>query len=200
MVAFLYLISPESFSNVGVLSLILKMYHEYIYAFQLRLKSRNADSDLLYKISNLCKRYNVNFIVNDDVGMCLRCDCDGVHLGRSDGFSAKLCKNLIQHGKIIGVSCYDDINLGIEAAHCGASYVSFGAFFQSKTKPNAEGSPDSHIIQRFKSHCHTSVCVIGGITPMRSKLLRYHGADFVAVCSYIFDAKNPEVAVSEFLS
>ena len=53
---------------------------------QLREKELKAEQFLeeAKEIRELCRRYQVPFVVNDDVEIALAADADGVHVGQSD--------------------------------------------------------------------------------------------------------------------
>ena len=60
-----------------------------ITLFQFREKGKGAlegkeKLELAIKLKNLCKKYNVPFIVNDDIELALEIDADGVHVGQDD--------------------------------------------------------------------------------------------------------------------
>ena len=60
-----------------------------ITLFQFREKGEGAlegkeKVELAIKLQDLCKKYNVPFIVNDDIELALEIDADGVHVGQDD--------------------------------------------------------------------------------------------------------------------
>ena len=82
----------------------------------------------------LCRAAGVPLIVNDDIDLAARLGADGVHLGLSDGSLAEARARLGPRA-IIGITCADSLERARAAAAGGASYVAFGAFFPSRTKP-----------------------------------------------------------------
>jgi len=84
----------------------------------------------------LCRRFGVPLIVNDDLRLADLTDADGVHLGRDDG-SLREARIILGKDKLIGASCYQDLELAQAAQATGADYVAFGSFFASPTKPAA---------------------------------------------------------------
>lgn len=99
---------------------------------------------------------------------------------------------------ILGASCYDDIALARAAAAQGASYVAFGAFFPSPTKPNARRAAPE-LLQQAATLGLPRVA-IGGITPDNARSLVRAGADLLAVISGVFDAPDPAAAARAYLS
>ena len=72
-------------------------------------------------------------IVNDDVELAVAVGANGVHLGQDDGDLAAARAKL--PGRILGASCYDDLEKARAAVRAGADYVAFGSVFPSPTKP-----------------------------------------------------------------
>ena len=145
----------------------------------------------------LCRRYGVPLIVNDDWRLAAAIGADGAHLGEDDGQLAA-ARDALGETAIIGASCYDDLALARQAAASGASYIAFGAFFPSPTKPNARrATPD---LLRGSASLRLPRVAIGGITPGNARPLVDAGADLLAVISGVFDAPDPAAAVRAYLA
>ena len=84
------------------------------------------------KIKKICKRFNVKFLINDDVFITKKLNADGCHLGQQDMNIIKARK--IIGNKIIGVTCHNSIKLSKIAVKNKADYIALGAFNNSKTK------------------------------------------------------------------
>ena len=123
------------------------------------------------------------YIVNDDPELARDVDADGVHLGEDDA-SIVAARELIGPDRIIGVSCYDDLDRARRALDNGADYVAFGSFFASVTKPAAR-SANLDLLSRARS-LGVPVVAIGGITAHNATDLVDAGADAVAVISDVF--------------
>jgi thiamine-phosphate pyrophosphorylase len=137
-----------------------------------------------HELKKLCDRFNVLFIINDDVELVKQVNADGIHIGRNDLSFAQARKQLGAK-KIIGVTCYNKISLAKKAINDGADYIAFGSFFGSSIKPNAPKATIDLITFIRKEHT-IPVCCIGGITYQNYPLLINAGADMVAVISDIF--------------
>jgi thiamine-phosphate pyrophosphorylase len=124
--------------------------------------------------------------VNDDVDIALAVGANGAHLGGEDGDLAIARSKLA--GKILGVSCYDDLERAKAAVSAGASYVAFGSVFPSPTKPGAVRAP----LALFRSDLGVPLCAIGGITLQNAPALVAAGASLLAVISDLFEA--PDIA------
>ena len=131
---FIYLISPVKIHKLFYVDLIDVLKQKKVSFFQLRLKKENLKEKLKIgrKIKKICKRFNVKFLVNDDVYLAKKLNADGCHLGQKD---MNICeaRKLIGN-KIIGITCHNSIKLAKVAYKNKANYLAFGAFNYSKTK------------------------------------------------------------------
>lgn len=156
----------------------------------LQYRSKDADPQrraaTARQLATLCRRLGATFIVNDDVDLALAVDADGAHLGREDGDLDAARARL--RGKLLGVSCYDRIELARTAVAAGADYVAFGSVFASPTKPAAVRAPLSLFTQART--LGIPLCAIGGITIANAPTLIRAGADLLAVVSDLFDADD----------
>ena len=147
---------------------------------------------------SLCRSYQRPFIINDFVELCLELDADGVHVGGMDAPIAQ-ARSALGAAKIVGASCYGELQLARDAYHAGASYVAFGGFYPSRVKKYpVTTSPE--IIAQAKVEIPLPVCVIGGMTADNSAALAARGADMVAAISSVYLADDPERAAREFAS
>jgi len=144
----------------------------------------------------LCRTYQRPFIINDHVDLCLALDADGVHVGGTDASVAQV-RAAVGAGKIVGASCYGDLQLARDAYRAGASYIAFGGFYPSRVKKYpVTTSPD--IIAQAKAEIPLPNVVIGGMTQENSAPLVAYGADMVAAISSVYLADNPELAARSF--
>ncbi|MCB1874947.1 MAG: thiamine phosphate synthase [Chromatiales bacterium] len=140
----------------------------------------------------LCRRYEALCIVNDDVELAHRHDADGVHLGRDDTDIAA-ARARLGGGKVIGASCYNDVDRALNAQAAGADYVAFGRFFTSGTKPLASPA-NLKTLRLAKRHLRVPIAAIGGITVDNAPPLLEAGADMLAVVGGVFGAPDIEAA------
>ena len=146
-------------------------------------------------LRELCARFEIPFIVNDDVELALAAGADGVHLGEDDGDIAA-ARARLGAGAIIGVSCYDSPARARHLAAAGADYLAFGAFFPSPTKPNARRATPEML--REAKPLGLPLVAIGGVTSDNARPLIDAGADFLAVISGIFAQADPEAAARRY--
>lgn len=166
----------------------------------LQYRNKAADSALRGRqagaLQPLCARYGVPLIINDDWRLAAAIGADGAHLGEDDGELAQ-ARLALGPGTILGASCYDRIDLARQAVAAGASYVAFGAFHPSPTKPGARRATPQ--LLRDAAALGVPRVAIGGITPDNAPSLIDAGADLVAVISGVFDAADPAAAVRAYL-
>ena len=156
--------------------------------FQFRSKKAVKNEKLASEILNLCEKFGAKFIVNDDVKFAKKIGARAVHLGKDDE-NIKESFEILGKGAYVGVSCYNDINLAINAAKNGASYVAFGSIFTSPTKPNAPKC-GLEIVKEAKQILNLPVCVIGGINETNICSLSLAKPDLIAVISAIYKNGN----------
>ncbi len=184
----IYLISPpkielKQFSK----SLQDALKTGLVPVFQLRLKDYQDDEMLIIsrELKKICHDFNVLFILNDSYKLALEVGADGVHLGDEDGIIAEVRK-ISPKNFVIGASCYDSRHLAVEAAEQGVDYISFGAFFASKTK-NSKGKPTPEIIEWSTEMTDLPIVAIGGIDDKNCAPLVRAGVDFLAVISFVWE-------------
>jgi thiamine-phosphate pyrophosphorylase len=150
-------------------------------------RERNA-----HALLGLCHQHGALLIINDDVELALASGADGVHLGAAD---APLAAARARLGAlaIIGVSCAGSLPRALAAQAGGASYVAFGRFFDSRTKPDAPPAPLG-LLAEARPQLRIPLCAIGGVTPQNASALIERGADMVAAVEGVFGAADIEAA------
>ena len=156
--------------------------------FQFRSKKVVKNEKLASEILNLCEKFDAKFIVNDDVKFAKKIGANAVHLGKEDE-GIKEAFEILGKDAYVGVSCYNDINLAINAAKNDASYVAFGSVFTSPTKPNAPKC-GLEVVKEAKQILNLPVCVIGGINETNIGSLSHVKPDLIAVISVIYKDGN----------
>jgi thiamine-phosphate pyrophosphorylase len=168
-----------------------------ISLFQYRNKESNQQKkkELAIKLQLLCHKYTTPFIVNDDVMLAKEISADGVHLGQNDESIIKARE--ILGSKIIGISCYNELNRATEAEENGADYIAFGSFFPSFTKPDAKKA-SIELLNEAKSILTIPIVAIGGITPENGKQLIDAKVDFLAIISGLYSAPDTISATKSY--
>ena len=165
---------------------------------QLREKNLDYDSFLAeaFEVKELCRKYDVPFVINDNVDIAIACDADGVHVGQSD-MAAGNVREKLGPNKIIGVSAHN-IEEALAAQANGADYLGVGAMFNTSTKTDVETTSNGMLYDI----CHAvdiPVVAIGGINENNILQLKGTGTDGVAIVSAIFSKPDIAKATSELL-
>lgn len=192
----LYLLTPDEIDTARLLARVAPVLP---HATWLQYRNKRADDALrrtqVQALLPLCRATGVPLIVNDDWRLAADAGADGAHLGRDDGALGE-ARAALGAEAILGASCYADIARAQTAVAAGASYVAFGAFFPSPTKPDAPLA--SKALLRDASLPPVPRVAIGGITPDNARQLAAAGADLVAVISGVFDARHPAAAARAY--
>lgn len=171
-----------------------------IKTIQLRDKS-TGDAFLALqalRLVALCEEYGARCIINDRVDIAFSCGAHGVHLGQGDGSVAD-ARRLLGDAAIIGVTCHTDLELARRARDEGASYVAFGRFFPSNTKPMAVAA-DIDILRQASVEIALPIVAIGGIRPDNMAPLLQSGAQTLAVCHSLFGSPDVSTAAASLLA
>ena len=146
------------------------------------------------EIKELCRKYNVPFVINDNVDIALAMDADGVHVGQSD-MEAGDVRAKLGPDKIIGVSA-QTVEQALLAQSHGADYLGVGAVFPTGSK--ADASEVSHdTLREICEAVDIPVIAIGGIGKNNVKKLSGSGICGIAVISAIFAQKDIKTATEE---
>ncbi len=163
---------------------------------QLREKELDDDTFLAeaIEIQELCKRYKVPFVINDNVEIARKMNADGVHVGQSD-MEAGDVRALLGDDKILGVSA-QTVEQAILAEKRGADYLGVGAVFYTGSKADA----DDVSRETLKAICEAvsiPVVAIGGIGKHNVLELSGRGICGIAVISAIFASEDITSATAE---
>ena len=195
---FIYLISPIKIHRSFYVDLIDVLKQKKVSFFQLRLKKENFKKKLKIgrKIKRICKKFNVKFLVNDDVYLAKKLNADGCHLGQKD-MNIFEARKLIGN-KLIGVTCHNSIKLAKIAVKNKASYIAFGAFSCSKTK-KIKHKASINLLKKAKKITKTPIVAIGGINSKNYRKLLLNKANFLAISGYIWNNKKlkPDEAIKK---
>ena len=186
---FIYLISPNRIPNDFYNNLKSVLKTSKVSFFQLRLKNYPLRKKITIgkKIKNLCQKYNVKFIINDDVNLAKKLNADGCHLGQND-MSILEARKIIGN-KIIGITCHNSIKLANTALKNKADYLAFGAFNSSKTK-KVKYKASINLLKRVRKITKNPIVAIGGINSNNYKKLLLNKANFLAISGYIWNNKK----------
>ena len=194
----LYLITPPVYSAA--------LEHKVSEALQggaalLQYRDKHSSAEEKYhnamRLKQLCLDHGALFIINDDIQLALQVQAHGVHLGQTDD-SLQSARTALGEQAIIGISCYNRLELALQAQQHGADYVAFGRFFPSRTKPEAVRAEPA-LLTRAKQVLSVPIAAIGGINQYNAQTLIEAGADMLAVIEGVF-GQNQVKEAAERLS
>lgn len=143
------------------------------------------------EMKELCHKYGVPLLINDNVEICIESGADGVHVGQKD-MEAGAVREKLGKDKIIGVSART-VEQARAAQNAGADYLGVGAVFSTSTKEDAKPL-DHEILKSITKAVDIPVAAIGGISSENVSQLKGTGIDGVAVVSAIYGKENPKEA------
>tara|TARA_B110000008_G_scaffold270265_1_gene300335 strand:- start:187 stop:840 length:654 start_codon:yes stop_codon:yes gene_type:complete len=198
----LYFITDESLipenNYFNVIDSVLRHKPQFI-----QLRAKNVEKkDLLNKakkIREISAKYGVKFIVNDYPDVAIDSGADGVHIGHLDDAYLKI-RDMIGHNKIIGVSCYGDIDRCIKFSELGADYIAIGTPYFTKTKPERIKTELSQMVEIVNKVTKTPIFAIGGIDNSNINEILNVGVDGIAVINSVFGADDPSKSALELVN
>ncbi len=144
------------------------------------------------------RRYRIPLIINDSPEIAKEIGADGVHLGKDDPPILR-ARMLLSKEAIIGVSCYGEIERGLEAEKEGADYVAFGTPFFTPTKPDRLPTP-LEVLREAKRRIGIPIFAIGGINTENARSILETGVDGIAVITSVFGSADPERVAQDLAS
>lgn len=160
-----------------------------------QLREKDMDEEIFISEAiitrKLCHKYNVPFIINDNLNVALKSGADGVHVGIEDTPVLEIRKKA---GKdfIIGATA-KTVEQAKIAEQSGADYLGIGAVFPSPTKTTAVRITKQQLYE-IASSVSIPTVAIGGIGLNNILELKGGGMDGIALVSAIFGAKDIEAA------
>lgn len=194
----LYAITPELENTIDLLDKTRQVLEGGAQLIQYRNKSANKVllREQARLLLQLCRAYRVPLIINDYLDLVIEIDADGLHVGQQDA-SLLNVRNQLGCNKIVGASCYNNLDLALQAEKEGADYVAFGAFFPSLTKPNTV-SVTVNLIGEAKKKITIPIVGIGGIRLTNCRKVIQSGCAAIAVCNDLFQSENIKVKAAHY--
>lgn len=164
----------------------------------LQLREKGVSNEFFFKkarvVKDLCRKYRVPLIINDNVEIAKAVDADGVHIGQDDIPLTGAVK-ILGKDKIFGVSA-TNLQEALIAQKGGADYLGVGSIFKTVTKKDAK-MVDVATLRRICLNVKIPVVAIGGINQKNITGLKNTGIAGVAIVSAIFSEKNIEETVKK---
>lgn len=146
------------------------------------------------ELLELCHKYNVNLIINDNVELAAKVGADGEHIGQSD-MGVEKARAILGKEKIIGVTA-KTVEQAKAAEAAGADYLGSGAVFGTSTKKDAKPM-DHALLQEICESVKIPVVAIGGIDGGNILLLKGRKMAGVAVVSGLFACEDIKKAAED---
>lgn len=168
----------------------------------IQLRDKVSTSRQLYgracELAEICRQFDVPFIVNNRLDIAFACGADGVHLGPED-LPVEAARRVAGPGFIIGGSA-GTVERAVELEKAGATYLGVGALFEARqSKPDASPPRGVKIIADVAQAVEIPIVGIGGINLKNARQVTEQGASGVAVISALMQADDPEAAAQKFL-
>lgn len=166
----------------------------------LQYRNKKADSQLRFtqavRIHQLCRQFQVPLIINDYLDLAMEINAEGLHVG-GDDIPLAIARHRFGRNKVIGVSCYNQLDRAVEAEEAGADYVAFGAFYPTTTKVNAARA-SIDLLADARKKLNIPIVAIGGINLDNAGALIAGECDAVAVSQALFGALDIRSAAQDF--
>lgn len=181
----IYAITPNHILDINAVEKVVIEQNISILQYRHKISDTKIQLNEALQLQILCKKHHILFIINDDIDLAKNSNADGVHLGKNDR-SIQQARQQLGDNAIIGVSCYNDIDLAKNAQTQGADYVAFGALFPSSTKPNAPKCPLNTLTQA-KKIINIPIIGIGGINFNNQQQALDAGCDGIAMITALWE-------------
>ena len=187
----IYAILDElNFDFKNLCSIVGNMIDNDIRYYQIRVKRdfTKFHIDVIEKVQSICRNSNCYLLLNDNVEISKKLDLDGVHLGQGDTNLIQ-ARRILGESKIIGISCYNDLELALLAEKNHASYVSFGSLYETNTKKNFTRLNEldfKNVVKKLK----IPTCLIGGINISNIHHVKSLNSDLIAISEGLSSSKK----------
>lgn len=187
----IYAITPDIDNLNRLVHLVEGALSGGVRLFQYRNKVSSPIRKLIaaQRINEIILKAGGYLIINDDPQLVKLVNASGVHLGKNDQ-SLEAARDMLGPHKIIGVSCYDNLEMALDMQSRGADYVAFGAFFPSLSKASATPVSPCILQRAVKNGVHLPVVAIGGVKLDNAEELLSQGPCTFALINGLFGAKN----------
>ena len=148
------------------------------------------------EIKAIAAKYQVPFVINDDIYAAKEIDADGVHIVQSD-MEYRKAREILGEDKIIGLSA-GNLQEAIDAEKMGADYIGVGAVFHTDTKKDTTAMSFEEL-KEITDTVSIPVVAIGGISADNLMQLAGTGIDGISVISAIFGQEDPGAATKKLV-
>ncbi|ABR74866.1 thiamine phosphate synthase [Actinobacillus succinogenes] len=176
----------------NLLNILQQALEAGITCFQFREKGERSLAQnpqlkhrLALQCQQLCRQFNVPFIINDDIGLALAIRADGIHVGQKDTAVERILSRA-DYRPIIGLSINTLEQAQANKERLGIDYFGIGPIFATQSKADHAPAVGMEFIRQIHELGIDKPCVaIGGIHEDNTAEIRRLGANGVAVISAI---------------
>lgn len=196
-----FIAGSQDVPNKDLYDVVEQALEAGITMFQFREKGPRSKSgiekeQLAQSLLELCRRYEVPFIVNDDVDLAVKINADGIHVGQDDR-RVSTFKDKFEN-KIIGLSVANMEEYS-KSEISNVDYIGTGPIHSTTSKDDAGEEGGYNLISTLRRYDHhIPIVAIGGITEQDVVPLINAGANGVSVISSIARSANIEQTVKGF--
>jgi len=164
----------------------------------LQLRDREHDDRTLIERARLgteiARRHDAIFIMNDRADLALAAETDGVHLGQEE-LPVEVARQILGADKLIGVSTHE-LTQALQAVEQGADYIGCGPIFSGRTK-TFDSYLGTNWLKTIAGQIDIPAFAIGGIDHTNVDQVVDAGINRIAVTGAIRDAADPAQAAAE---
>jgi len=196
---------PQNFKNMNrddALQSMNNIIASGITMFQYRDKGtiwlNQVDrQEYVQALRNTALKYEVPFIINDDVALAVLVHADGVHVGQKDE-SIDIVKQQLSDDMILGLSINNLAEMQ-QVSDNRIDYLGLGPIYPTQSKSDASEAIGIDAISEYLgvNKLGLPIVGIGGITLDNMSELKKAGLDGVSVISLLTESKHPEQMVQE---
>lgn len=192
----LYLVTDRRWIEEPLEEIVEECINAGVTMVQLREKEISFEEfvELGRKIKKVTDKYDIPFVINDNIEVAKEINADGVHIGQDD-INPREARNILGKEKIIGVSV-KNIEEAKKAETDSADYLGVGAMFPTDSKLDASDLTIEEA-REIVNNTGIPVVAIGGINKENIKELKDTGMSGVAIISGILKEKDRKKATEE---
>ncbi len=163
---------------------------------QLRMKDapRSAILKTAIALRTITHGSQTRFIINDDLGVAIESDADGLHLGQGDMPLAKARATWNTSGKIYGLSTHST-KQALQALEQSPDYIGVGPIFSTPTKPDTAPALGPKETGEIIQASPLTTVAIGGIDAENLPSLLEAGIRNFCVVRAVNEAAHPEASI-----
>lgn len=166
---------------------------------QLRMKEASAKEFLntAIRVREITSAYHSTLIINDDPLIALKCNADGVHLGKDD-MDPVAARKLLGPDKIIGgtANTIDDV---LRLCRSQVDYIGAGPFRYTSTKKNLSPILGPEGIANLVKASSVPVIAIGGLQVEDVFKVRSASAHGIAISGAVTLAADKRKEIERFI-